>query len=113
MSEGRLGQGRWAVWLDCHQLPHGLVLPFLADDLLSRALASPQQGQDTQASDQLLSFLLLLLFHGHQHPPPPAPDSPTLSSRTQCCPSGESQGGVVLGGKMAVDPREAQGYTLP
>lgn len=68
------------MWLDCHQHPHGLVLPFLADDLLSRALASPQQGQDTQAPDQLPSLLLLLLFHGHQHPPSP-PQTTPLSAR--------------------------------
>ena len=81
ISGGKTGAGKVAVWLDCHQLPHGVVLPFLADDLLSKALASPQQGQDTQASAQLLSLLPLLLFHGHQHPPPPAPRQPRSQPR--------------------------------
>ena len=46
------------------------------------------------------------------HCPPPQ-TAPLSAPSTQGCPSGESQGGVVRGGKMAADPREAQGDTLP
>ena len=45
------------------------VPPFPTDDLLSGARPSRQQGQDTQASEQLLSLLPLLLFCGPQCPP--------------------------------------------
>lgn len=69
---------------------------------LFRALASPQQGQDTWASDHLLSLLTLLLFCGHQ---PPHPETTQLSAlSTQGCCRGGVKPQETWGRKW---PREA------
>lgn len=81
----------------------------MCDDLLSRSRPRPQQGQDTQASDRLLSLLPLLLFRGPQRPPLQTAKSQGLKAVAGSGVKGE----VYLGGKMAAGPREAQGRILP
>lgn len=69
ISGGKSAAGKvgGVAWLP--PAPPWAVPPFPTDDLFSGSRPCPQQGQDTQASDRLLSLLPLLLFCGPQRPP--------------------------------------------